>query len=114
MLKKIAKRIEMELKQAEDYAEQAFLVRHMSQNTADLFASLCGEEIEHAEKLVKEGQRLIANSEMSDTTRFSLDTESKEQPTHDKCKIIWEWETRLAMDKILSIKYKLSQYRTTR
>lgn len=33
---------------------------------------------------------------------------------HDKCKTIWEWETRLAMDKVLELKYKLSQYRSMR
>ena len=111
MLKKLAKRIEKELAQAEDYAEQAFLVRHKSTTTADLFISLCGEEIEHAEKLLKEGQRLLSDS--SSVMKY-LDEESTEPIVHDKCKTIWEWETRLAMDKVLELKYKLSQYRSMR
>ena len=112
MLKKLAKRIELELHQAEDYAEQMFLVKHKSSSTADLFASLCGEEIEHAEKLLKEGQRLV-NDMSSDVIKY-LDEDSKDGPSHDKCKIIWDWETRLAMTDILNLKYKLSQYRSTR
>ena len=112
MLKKLAKRIEWELKQADDYIEQAFLIRHKSANTADLFMSLCGEEVEHAEKLLKEGQRLLTDMS-GDMTRY-LDEDAKEPIIHDKCKAIWEWETRLALERVLELKYKLSQYRNMR
>ena len=111
MLKKLAKRIEMELKQADDYIEQAYLVKHKSSMTADLFLLLSSEEIEHAEKLLKEGQRLV--NESSSDYKY-LDETSKEDTSIDKCKVIWEWETRLAMDKVLEIKYKISTYRSSR
>lgn len=56
-----------------------------------------------------------AYSDESDLTLYKyLDEESKEPIFYDKCKTIWEWETRLAMDKVLLLKYKMSQYRNTR
>lgn len=118
MLKKLAKRIECELKQADDYIEQAFLVKHKSKTTADLFASLCGEEIEHAEKLLREGQNLIADdvSEVRNYLYEDYDGRDKDKVNEVKLKCIdiWEWETRLAMERVLELKYKLSQYRSMR
>ena len=111
MLKKLAKRIEKELAQADDYIEQSYLVKHKSSETADLFMSLGAQEIEHAEKLLKEGRRLLDES-TSDKMKY-LD-EEKETVVHEECKAIWEWETRLAMDKVLELKYKLSIYRSMR
>ena len=118
MLKKLAKRIEKELTQAEDYIEQAFLVRHKSKSTADLFASLSGEEIEHAEKLLKEGQNLIADdtSEVRNYLYEDCNGHDKDKvyEVKLKCIDIWEWETRFAMERVLELKYKLSQYRSMR
>lgn len=109
MLKKLAKRINKELQQAEDYCEQAFLVREKSSQTADLFVELSNDEIKHAEKLLAEGKRLI------DTHRLhSYDKTAKTEDDaawENKCKIIWEWEYRVAMDRAAEIKYKLSMYR---
>ena len=97
---------------SEALAERDAEIARLSANTADLFMSLCDEEVEHAEKLLKEGQRLLTDMP-SDITRY-LDEEAKEPIVHDKCKAIWEWETRLAMERVLELKYKLSQYRNMR
>ena len=110
MLKKLAKRINWEIEQAEDYCEQAMLVKHKSAQVADLFATLSSEEIVHAEKLLKEGQRLV-----DDNKAYSYGEEVKdenEKAWHEKCKVIWEWEHRMAMDRISEIQYKLSLYRS--
>lgn len=110
MLKKIAKRINKELEQAEDYCTQAMLVKPHSASTSELFATLSSEEITHAEKLLREGQRLI-----DDKALKSYDKETKpehEEAYHEKCKYIWEWEHRIASERIAEIKYKLSMYRS--
>lgn len=109
MLKKLAKRIDKELRQAEDYCEQAYLVKHKSSETADLFTTLANEEIDHAKRLLKEGQRLItAKNVMSyDKARETTETD------HEKhCHVIWEWEHRMAMETISELEYKLSRYRS--
>lgn len=109
MLKKLAKRITWELEQAEDYMEQAYLVKHKNSDTAELFTTLSVEEIDHAKRLLKEGQRLINNKDSSTLDKKMTDEMSERW--HEKCKIIWEWETRMAMDRIAEIEYKLSRYR---
>lgn len=109
MLKKIAKRIEKELEQAADYCEQAMLVKHKSTPLSELFATLSGEEIVHAEKLLREGQRLV--DEKHGDMYMIKEHDEKDVAWHEKCKAIWEWEHRLAMDRIAEIKYKLQMYR---
>lgn len=113
MLKKIAKRIEKELAQAEDYCEQSMLVKIKAPSLSELFATLSSEEIAHAEKLLREGQRMV-----DDKHDFTYGREIKsgegvesDEKWHERCKVIWEWEHRLAMDKIAEIKYKLQMYR---
>lgn len=107
MLKKIAKRINKEIEQAADYCQQAMLVKHEASTTADLFATLSDEEIVHAKKLLREGQRLI-----DDKSIKSYDKEAEhDEAYHEKCKHIWEWEYRIAMERIAEIEYKLSMYR---
>lgn len=100
MLKKIAKRINKELAQAEDYVEQAFLVKDRYKHLADTFALLAKEEIQHAERLIKEGKMMY---EMNTT-----DETMNEHKAH--CKTIWEWEMRLVNEEILKLNYKLSKY----
>lgn len=99
MLKKLAKRIHIECEQAEDYVQQALLLSEEHSHTADLFIELASEEIEHAEKLLKEGQRLVDEKDVSDDET-------------DYYKGIWDWETRMTMNKIPEIKYKISFYRS--
>lgn len=114
MLKKIAKRINKEIEQARDYIDQAYLIKHKSAETAELFVTLAKEEIDHAKRLLKEGQR-IATGEGS-LARMAYDLSQKNEVTeerwHEKCKVIWEWEHRMVMDDISEIEYKISQYRT--
>lgn len=111
MLKKLAKRINKELAQAEDYIEQAYLVKTKDSQTSELFANLATEEIDHARRLLKEGQRLVATKNVNNYDRMAK-TEV-EDTWHDNCKIIWEWEHRIATDCILKLEYKLSKYRST-
>ena len=94
MLKKIAKRINKELEQAYDYCYQSMLVKHEHFSVADLFVQLSKEKVMHAKKLLKEGQRLVDDKNEHD----------------EKCVAIWEWETRLATERISEIEYKLSMY----
>lgn len=111
MLKKIAKRINKELEQARDYAQQAFLVKDKHQQTADLFATLAEEEIVHAEKLLREGNRLVnANKAYSYDKTPQAENEA-EAAWHEKCKVIWEWESRFANEMIAECRHTLSMYR---
>ena len=113
MLKKLAKRIQKEISQAEDYCTQAFLVKHKDETTAQLFVELAGEEIDHAKRLLKDGERLINQKSThvrpyEITAKSVTDTDAEEHLK--KCKIIWEWEQRIAMETISEIMYKLSQF----
>lgn len=109
MLKKIAKRIEKELAQAEDYCEQAMLIKHDASETADLFATLSSEEIVHAKKLLREGHRLIDSKTLKSYDKTAPEYDAA---NYEKCKNIWEWEHRLATDHIAEIEYKLTMYRS--
>lgn len=111
MLKKLAKRIEKELAQAADYCEQATLIKHHHTKTADLFAELAAEEIVHAEKLLREGQRLVDEKSTTYYDMSKMPKTEAETADHEKCKHIWEWEHRMAMDTISELKYKLSLFR---
>lgn len=118
MLKKLAKRIEKEISQAEDYCQQAYLVKHEDEKTAKLFIDLCTEEIDHAKRLFAEGERLIdsrnphvlpyeikMNLEKSNVA-MDMDTHFKE------CKAIWKWEQRTGMERIAEILYRVSQFQS--
>lgn len=108
MLKKLAKRINKEIAQAEDYCTQAMLIKHDSAATADLFVALAGEELTHAEKLLREGHRLIEDKALKTYEKEAMAADSD----HEKCKHIWEWENRIASECIAEIRYKLSLYRS--
>lgn len=109
MLKKIAKRINKEINQAIDYMEQAFLVREKNSQVADLFATLSEEELVHAEKLIREGHRIIDSGKLSSySSKDNIDNMDEHKM---KCKIIWEWEHRIAMEQISECRYKLSKYK---
>lgn len=107
MLKKLAKRINKELEQARDYCEQAYLVKDKSRETSELFYTLSGEEINHAEKLIREGKRLVEEHKVMSYDKDEI----VDSEWHEKCKVIWEWERRIALEEILDIKYKLQKYK---
>lgn len=109
MLKKLAKRINKELEQARDYIHQAYLVRDKSTQTAELFATLADEELIHAEKLLREGKRLV-DSNKAYSYEKTTKTEA-EEAWAEKCKVIWEWETRVAMEEVSECRRMLSAYR---
>lgn len=94
MLKKIAKRIDTELRQANDYMQQAFMVKEKNRSLGDLFAQLSEEELVHAEKLLREGKRYIDNNTISDK-------EMTDSEWHKKCEIIWEWGNKNCHDYYL-------------
>lgn len=117
MLKKLAKRIQKEINQAEDYCMQAYLVKHHEPDTAQLFVELATEEIDHAKRLLKEGERLISAKSVHILPYETKEAIEKKIATdmdgeYRKCKTIWEWEQRIAMETISEIMYKLSQFRT--
>lgn len=109
MLKKIAKRVEKEINQAEDYCTQAMLIKHDCPSTADLFTQLSAEEITHAKKLLREGQRLIDDKQLKS---YDKDVAESSDAHYEKCRVIWEWEHRIATERIADIEYKLSMYRS--
>ena len=109
MLKKIAKRIEKEINQAQDYCQQALLIKHDASSTADLFTQLASEEITHAKKLLREGQRLIDDEQLKS---YDDKNTTYDAAHYEKCKHIWEWEQRLAVERIAEVEYKLSMYRS--
>lgn len=110
LLKKLAKRVEKELEQAEDYCTQAMLVKHCSTSTSELFSTLSSEEITHAEKLLREGQKLLDDKAMKSYDIKEKDAEHDAE--HVKHCAIWEWEQRIASERIAQIKYKLSTFRS--
>lgn len=101
----------MELAQAEDYCNQAYVVMNDYPTIAELFCSLSLEELSHAEKLLKEGQKLIDEEKLKHLTRTE-ETETTDKQ-HD-CKVIWKWEHKNAMKRLLEIKYKVNQFKTLR
>ena len=110
MLKKLAKRIEKELIQAEDYIEQAFLIRHNSIETATLFLQLSVDELNHVEKLLKEGNRIIESNKSS--MYYDKSTKIEDEEVYkEKCKIIWDWEYRTSMERVMDIKLKISYFK---
>lgn len=109
MLKRLAKYVDKEIRQAQDYIEQAYIVKDDSPRTGDMFITLAEEELQHAEKILAEGKRII------DTTKvmsYNKDIKAEEIDHWDeKCKIIWEWEKRLASDYISTCRHKISMYK---
>lgn len=110
MLKKIAKRVHKEITQAFDYMEQAFVTKDKNASLAELFAMLSEEELVHAEKLLREGKKVIESHSkyMYDKTEKSMSEEEWEK----KCQAIWEWECRLATDEIGECRFKLSKFKS--
>ena len=106
MLKKLAKRIEKHVRMAEDYEEQAMLIRHDDNTVFETFISLANDEINHAEKLLKEGQRII------ESKRLKMYHEDQTHTVdYEKCKVMWDWEYRTASDRLTELRYKLSLVR---
>lgn len=105
MLKKLAKRIEKHVSMAEDYEEQAMLIKHDDSMISETFMSLASEEINHAEKLLKEGQRII------ETKRLKTYDESESSVNYEHCKAIWDWEYRTVSNRLSELRYKLSLVR---
>lgn len=95
MLKKIIKRIEKELDQACDYTEQAFKVKHDCLTLGDLFLELAKEEVNHAERLMKEGHSL-ASTKMSE----------------DEFIPVWKWMITKYNEKINDLNVKMNRYRS--
>lgn len=107
MLEQLAKMIDMELAAAVRYCEHAYMTKDNYQQTAELFATLSSEEIAHAEKLIREGQRIVDNKE-----RAIYDSKDTADVMYERCKIIWDWEIKLANKEIAEIRYKLSVIRS--
>lgn len=117
MLKKLAKRIEKEINQAEDYCTQAFLVKHEDEKTAKLFIELCTEEIDHAKRLFADGERLI-NSGSPHVLPYEVKMNLEKNVAMDmdahirECKAVWKWEQRTGMERIAEIMYRVSQFQS--
>ena len=110
MLKKIAKRIEKEIAQARDYCQQAYLIKAKHPETSTLFLTLATEELDHAKRLLKEGERLINLKQVlpyEHKDAVAIDTNNETE----MCKHIWEWERRLANEEISELSYKISVFR---
>ena len=110
MLKKVAKRVHKEITQAFDYMEQAYLVKDKNASLAELFAMLSEEELVHAEKLLREGKKIIDSH--SKYTYEKTEKTMSDEEWEKKCQIIWEWESRLATEEISECRYKLSKFKS--
>ena len=95
MLKKILKRLDWEIAQAQDYIEQAFRVKPECLSLSELFIELGKEEIVHAEKLMKEGNALVSNMK-----------------EHDDFVHVWKWMCHKNVDCINDLNVKISRYRS--
>lgn len=110
MLQKIAKRIEKEINQARDYCQQAYLIKNKHPETSTLFLTLAGEEIDHAKRLLKEGERLINLKQVLPYEHKDMVVTDTDKDA-EMCKHIWEWERRLANEAIAELTYKISMFR---
>ena len=103
MIKTVINYVEKELTAAEEYVESAYMKKAHCPTTADLFLSLAGEELVHAERLIRQGQSL------ADKLRPAKDSESYE---HDlKCMAVWEWSKEKATARIARLKAEMSGYK---
>lgn len=109
MLKKIAKRLHKEIMQANDYMEQAFIVKEKCISLADTFATLSEEELVHAEKLIREGRKLVDSHGVYSYNKS--DKSLTDEEWQKKCEIIWDWQCRLAIEEINECRFKLSKYK---
>lgn len=107
MLKMLAKYVHAELVQSEDYCIKAMLTRKENATISEMFHTLATEELNHAKKLLKEGNRLISDKMLK---TYDVTDESKEVD-YEKCKVIWDWEHELAVEKIQKIESNLKSYR---
>ena len=95
MLKKILKRLDWEISQAKDYVEQAFKVKSDCHSLSELFIELGKEEISHAERLMKEGNNLMANMKEPDEFVY-----------------VWKWMCHKNTECINDLNVKINRYRT--
>jgi Mn-containing catalase len=95
MLKKILKRLEWEISQAQDYIDQAFMVKSENHSLAELFIELGKEEIVHAEKLMREGNTIISNLK-----------------EHDDFVHVWKWIYHKNVECINDLNVKINRYRS--
>ena len=96
MIKTVLRYVEKELKAGEEYIEVACIKKHHDMTTAELFISLAGEELGHAERLLKQGQVLA--------DKIHPNKESPEYEHDIKCLAIWEWEKEKALEEIAELR----------
>ena len=103
MIKTVVKYVGKELKAAQEYIELAYEKKSHCPETAELFITLAGEEINHAERLLKRGQILAGSTEPD-----------KESPTYEhdiKNLAIWEWENEKSVECISALKMSISNFK---
>lgn len=61
MLKILAKYVEAELMQAEEYCHKAMLLKKESASVSETLYTLANEELNHAKKLLREGNKIISD-----------------------------------------------------
>ena len=107
MLKILAKYVEAELIQAEEYCHKAMLLKRDSASVSETLYTLATEELNHAKKLLREGNKII-----SDKTVRTFDGDIQvDDAYYEKCKTIWQWEHEISMDKLHRIERELESYR---
>ena len=95
MLKKILKRLDWEIAQAQDYVEQAFKVKPDNHSLSELFLELSKEEISHAERLMKEGNTIVSGLK-----------------EHDDFVHVWKWMCHKNVECINDLNVKINRYRS--
>lgn len=107
MLKILAKYVEAELMQAEEYCHKAMLLKKESVSVSETLYTLANEELNHAKKLLREGNKIISDKSVKTfETNVQID-----DAYFEKCKIIWQWEHEMSMDKVRRIERELEAYR---
>lgn len=111
MLKKIAKRIHKEIIQANDYMEQAFIIKDKNISLANMFAMLSEEELVHAEKLMREGKKVVESHNIHSYNKKNETEHTDDSDWQKKCEAVWEWECHFANEAISECRYKLSKFK---
>lgn len=97
-IKKVAMQVQEELTDSENYIRCACKYREHCPTLAELYLTLSGEELSHAERLHAEGTRML-NSARS------------EEADYKTAETIWQWEKGKVEQRIKEIKVQHEMFR---
>lgn len=104
MILTVIKFIRRELKEAEEYIKLAYEKKKCCPTTADLFITLAGEELSHADRLMKRGAELAS--------KIVLNKDDKNYEEEHKRQVIWEWEKEQAIEEMNALRTEIGNFKT--